>query len=72
MPYPDFSDQVYELLDIARTVRASLPSVTPPLVELVWVVPHDTAPESALIKPPMSQVMRDYDRGADLLFGREL
>jgi hypothetical protein len=108
VPYPDFSDQVYELLHIARALLASLPFPSPG-TELVWVIPHDTAPESApfgaqmetlfgipaevadvdrpsltirpvrapepgphFIKPPMSHVMRDYDRGADSIYGREL
>ncbi len=62
MPYPDFSDQVYELLAVVKALQAARPDdmFMDPLVELVWILPPGTQPESGPIADP---------GGIDALFG---
>jgi hypothetical protein len=42
VPYPDFSDQVYELWEIGRRTFADMDPLQRNAVELVWVLPPGT------------------------------
>lgn len=58
MRAPDFTDQVYELLDVAHRVDLTAGRFKPAPVELelAWVVPADTHPAAATSAVPLDRL----------------